>query len=133
LCLVVALRLDARERVADIPCMGRTSRTKGAAGEREAAAAWHAATGCAAHRSAQRVGRHGDADLQTAAPVHIECKRYASIAALRFLEQAERDAASGAVPVVLMRQDGDTEWVLMLRLRNLDALRNAIDAGKNTL
>jgi hypothetical protein len=71
--------------------------------------------------------------LQTAAPVHIECKRYASIAALRFLEQAERDAASGAVPVVLMRQDGDTEWVLMLRLRNLDALRNAIDAGKNTL
>lgn len=109
--------------------MGRTSRTKGAAGEREAAAAWNAATGCTAHRSAQRVGRHGDADLQTAAPVHIECKRYASIAAIRFLEQAERDAASGAVPVVLMRQDGDTEWVLMLRLSDLRALQTAIAVG----
>lgn len=109
--------------------MGRTSRTKGAAGEREAAAAWNAATGCAAHRSAQRVGRHGDADLQTAAPVHIECKRYASIAAIRFLEQAERDAASGAVPVVLMRQDQDTEWVIMLRLSDLRALQTAIAVG----
>jgi hypothetical protein len=102
------------------------SRTKGAVGEREAAAAWTAATGLPAHRTAQRTGRHGDADVATTAPVHLEIKRRARISAIEFLRQAERDAVAGAVPTVLCREDGDTEWVVMLRLADLTALRVAL-------
>jgi len=102
------------------------SRNKGATGEREAAAAWTTATGLAAHRTAQRTGRHGDADVATDAPVHLEIKRRARIAAIEFLRQAERDAVAGAVPVVLCREDGDTEWVAMVRLNDLGALRIAL-------
>lgn len=105
------------------------SRRKGAAGEREAAAAWTAATGLPAHRSAQRTGRHGDADVETAAPVHLETKRYARIRALGFLRQAARDARPDRAPVVLMREDGDTEWALLVRVRDVRRLAAAIAAA----
>jgi len=102
------------------------SRTKGAQGEREAAAAWTAATGLAAHRTAQRTGKHGDADVDTHAPVHLEIKRRARIAAVEFLRQAERDATAGRVPVVVCREDGDTEWVVMVRLDDVRAFVSAV-------
>ena len=95
------------------------SRNKGAAGEREAAHAFTLATGVAAMRSAQRTGAYGDADLATSANVHMEIKRRASIAALQFIRQAERDATPGAIPCAMIREDGDTEWVLMVRLKNV--------------
>lgn len=97
--------------------MGKASRDKGKRGEREAAASvshhWNAA---GARRSQQFCGRDGDADLTGVPGMHLEVKRYARIAAIDFLEQAEMDAASGNVPVVLMREDTSTEWVAMVRV-----------------
>lgn len=97
--------------------MGKHSRSKGKRGEREAAAQiahhWGAV---GARRSVQFCGRAGDADLTGVDGIHCECKRYARIAALDFLEQAEMEAQPGSVPVVLMREDCNTEWTVMLRV-----------------
>lgn len=106
------------------------SRTKGAVGERECAAAFEAATGIATHRSAQRTGKHGDADLSCAVPLHLECKRKARIAALRNLRQAEADAIDGRVPVAIMREDRDTEWAVMLRLRDVVQFAETVVAAR---
>jgi hypothetical protein len=111
--------------------MARKSRTKGAAGEREAAARFEQATGIPAHRAAQRCGKHGDADLAVPEPLHLETKRIARIAAVRYLEQAEREAREGRVPVVVMRQDRDTEWVVMLRLDNVARFAEIISEARN--
>ena len=96
--------------------MGRHSRQKGKAGEREAAAVlqlhWNATE---ARRAQQFCGAAGDADLLGLPGLHCEVKRYAAIGALKFLEQAERDSKPGCTPFVMMRQDGDTEWAIMLR------------------
>lgn len=63
-------------------------------------------------RSAQANGKYG-ADLLNALPGgHVEVKRYAKIGALRFLDQARRDA-KGEFPVVLMREDGATSWAVV--------------------
>lgn len=106
------------------------SRNKGAAGEREAAAAFTDATGIPAHRSAQRTGQHGDADVSTPSRLHLEVKRRARIAATAFLEQAEAEAPDGVVPVVVAREDGDTEWFVMVRLRDVQAFAREIVAGR---
>jgi hypothetical protein len=97
--------------------VGKHSRQKGKRGEREAAAQishyWGAV---GARRSVQFCGRAGDADLTGVDGLHCEVKRYARIAALDFLEQAEMDAAGGEVPIVLMREDCQTDWTVMLRV-----------------
>ncbi|MEM9165997.1 MAG: hypothetical protein AAGB48_03125 [Planctomycetota bacterium] len=54
--------------------------------------------------------------------LHVEAKGRKRIAALGFLRQAESDAKPGMVPVVVMRENGDTEPVLMLRLSELPGL-----------
>ncbi len=115
----------------DTDPMPKNSRAKGAQGEREAAAAFERATGFPAHRTAQRVGVHGDADIQTTVPIHLESKRVARIGAIRYLEQAERDAREDSVPAVLMRQDRDTEWVVMVRLRDIARFADIIHDGRN--
>ena len=111
--------------------MPKQSRTKGAQGEREAAAAFERATGIQAHRTAQRIGKHGDADIAAAVPMHLECKRIARIAAIRYLEQAEREARAGDVPFVLMRQDRDTEWVAMFRLADVVRVAEIISEARS--
>ena len=99
------------------------SRQKGKRGELEAAKAWEQATGLSVRRTAQVDGGLS-ADLTGVDGLHIEVKRRARIASLDFLLQAETDAADehqsqGGVPLVLMRQDNDRNWALMLRLDNL--------------
>ena len=123
---VFPLGLDGVHRRADTHGMATNSRNKGAVGEREAAAAFEAATGIPCFRSAQRVGKHGDADLNCGASIHLEAKRYARIAALEFLRQAEREAQTGRVPVAIMREDGDTEWAIVVRVRDVVQFANAI-------
>lgn len=110
------------------------SRDKGARAERELASAFEAVLGIPAYRTAQRTGKGGTADVAVSAPLHIECKRRARIAALAYLRQAERDATAGNCPIVAMREDGDTEWVVMVRLRDARAFGDAIrNAGAWTL
>jgi len=97
--------------------MGKASRDKGKRGEREAASTlaqhWNATD---ARRSVQFCGRSGDADLTGVPGFHCEVKRYARLASIDCLEQAEMDAAPGTIPIVLMRDDTNTEWVCMLRV-----------------
>lgn len=106
---------------------GRKSRRKGANGEREARDAvrqhWHAAD-CI--RARQANGAYSSDVLYAAPQTHVEVKRLARIAALKALRQAERDAAAGDVPVVLMREDGDKEWTCMCRVSDVIALAERI-------
>jgi hypothetical protein len=107
--------------------MGSHQRNKGKRGERECAAIisqhWNATE---ARRSVQFCGRAGDADLVGVPGVHLEVKRYAGIAACRFGEQAQRDATPGTVPVVLMREDGKTQWWAMLPVEDCPAFARAL-------
>jgi|APGre2960657404_1045060.scaffolds.fasta_scaffold222937_2 hypothetical protein len=100
------------------------SRTKGKRGELEAAHAFETATGIRSRRGRQYSGSPDSPDVVSDSRVHLEVKRLARISALRALRQAERDADSSSIPVVLMREDGDTRWVAMVRL---DRLREFMD------
>jgi hypothetical protein len=100
------------------------SKRKGKAGELDAARAVLQHLGLELRRTAQVDGKLS-ADLIGWEGVHVECKRRASIAALNHLRQAESDA-KGEVPIVLMREDGDTEWVVMLRLSDLPELARRV-------
>ncbi len=110
--------------------MGRASREKGKRGEREFARLLNE-MGIDARRSQQFSGAAGDADLVTSMPgVHWEVKRYARVAAIRFLEQAERDSKKD-LAVVALREDRGS-WVVMVRAENLEALARQIVAGLPT-
>lgn len=97
--------------------MSKSQRTKGAAGERE----W-----CEYLRShgfeAQRLlgqARDGGGDVPCP-PVLYEVKRYGHIAVRKFLDQAIESVLhykGGAcdLPVVAMREDGRTDWMILLR------------------
>ena len=110
--------------------MGRMSREKGKRGEREFAKILEG-IGFDARRSQQFSGAAGDADLVTSLPgVHWEIKRYAKVAAVRFLEQAERDSKED-LAVVALREDRGS-WVIMLRADNLEDLARRIVASLPT-
>ena len=97
--------------------MGSHSRTKGKVGERECAAELAKHWNCTeARRSVQYCGDAGDADLKNTGNIHCEVKRYCRIAVTDFLEQAEMDAAPGQTPVVVFRQDGENNWICMMRV-----------------
>lgn len=97
--------------------MGAHSRSKGKSGERECASALATHWGCReARRAVQYCGDAGDADLKGTGQLHVECKRYCRIAVTDWLEQAEMDAAPGQLPVVVFRQDGEQNWICMMRV-----------------
>ena len=110
--------------------MGRASREKGKRGEREFAA-FLRDLGIEARRTQQFSGTEGTADVSSSLDgVHLEVKRYAGIAAFRFLEQAERDSDPDDLPVVAMREDRG-EWAIMLRAKHLPemAMKTAAALG----
>ena len=108
--------------------MGKSSREKGKRGEREFAA-FLSDLGIEARRTQQFSGKEGTADVSSSLEgVHIEVKRYAGIAALRFLEQAEKDADPASIPIVAMREDRG-EWVMMFRAKHLKQMAERTVAG----
>lgn len=108
--------------------MGRQSREKGKRGEREVAQALRD-LGFDARRTQQYAGSDGTADIRSSITgTHWEVKRYARIASLRFLEQAQRDAHPGDVPVVACREDGGP-WVIQVQLQDLPDLARKIVAA----
>jgi len=111
------------------------ARRKGANGEREAAAAWLQATGLLSHRGCQHRGGPDSPDIVTVpGQVHVEVKRRRRIAAMDYLRQAEHDAPGGAIPVTLYREDGDTRWVLAVRLdRLVDLAEELVRARAETV
>ena len=108
--------------------MGLASREKGKRGEREVAQALRD-LGFDARRTQQYAGADGTADIRSSiSGTHWEVKRYAKIAALRFLDQARRDAPPGDVAVVACREDGGP-WVIQVELANLPTLARKIVAA----
>lgn len=97
--------------------MGKLSRNKGKRGEREAVHQarehWFAPD---ARRTAQVDGGL-TADLHAALPeAHVEVKWRARIGVLRFFEQVDEDRQPHEYGVVLLREDGNKEWFVLLRI-----------------
>ena len=99
------------------------SRAKGKRGELEARDAvrehW-VAPDCI--RAAQGAGAYAADLLHAGHEIHVEIKCVAKIGTEKFILQAERDAAEGELPVVVMRQNRG-EWCVMFRLK--DSIRFA--------
>ena len=108
--------------------MGRSSREKGKRGEREFVHALRD-LGIDARRTQQFSGKAGDADVDSSLEgIHWEVKRRTSIAATRFLEQADADRKRSQSPVVAMREDRGP-WMILLKLDDLETLaRTLVDA-----
>ena len=96
------------------------SRQKGKRGEREAVQQLKEHWDVTDPRRTAQVDGGLSADIllcEDSIPgLHLEVKYHSSIGALRFMEQAERDCRDGEVPVVLMRENGSTRWVVMIPL-----------------
>lgn len=92
------------------------SKSKGKRGELELAELLRHAGHANARRSAQYCGNTGDApDITGVDGLHIECKRAEQVRDEVFLQQAERDARKGEIPVVMYRRNHE-EWKVNLRL-----------------
>lgn len=86
---------------------GRGSRTKGQAGEREAAA-FLAEQGFPEARRGLGQARGGGkevADCINIGPLHVEVKRVEKLNVVDAVKQAERDAGEGKKPIVLHRRN----------------------------
>ena len=87
--------------------------------------------GIEARRSQQFSGQGETADLLTDVDgLHVEVKRYARIAATKFMQQAKEDAGNG-LPIVIMREDRG-EWLIMLQAEKLRDLVRLIGDGPKT-
>lgn len=90
------------------------SKQKGAVGERELAQLLRNQGWMDARRGVQYSGLKGDADVVGIDGIHIECKRVQQVSDERWLEQAERDARIGEIPVVIYRRNHE-QWKVLLR------------------
>ena len=98
---------------------GRSSKRKGAAGEREAAKEFQDKfPGLEAHRGRQYHGGPGTPDVMLSIDnVHLEVKRTETFNLYKALNQAREDA-DGKVPVVLHRRSRE-KWVVCVELDRL--------------
>lgn len=101
------------------------SKAKGASGERELAKLLRS-YGYEARRGVQYSGLQGDADVVGVNGIHIECKRCERVNDEAFLQQAERDARKGNVPVVMYRRNNE-KWKACLRLDLFMAIWSELD------
>lgn len=84
--------------------MGKMSRNKGKAGEREVAS-FLRDYGYDARRGQQYAGIHGDADVIGLPGIHIEVKRTERLDLYGALDQSRRDAKEGELPTVWHRKN----------------------------
>jgi Holliday junction resolvase len=95
--------------------MAKISRDRGAAFEREVANLFKD-WGHMAFRTAQHMGKTGQAPDVKAKYLHIECKRRRNIAVYEWYEQARADALAegkGNLPTVIFRGDKKPPMVMM--------------------
>lgn len=92
------------------------SRSKGARGEREAATLFRE-YGYDVHRTAQRTGVTGTADIEGAPGIHVEVKRRESLNVYDAMAQAVRDHKGNTLPVVMWRKN-DCEWLMTMRFED---------------
>jgi len=91
---------------------GRNARNKGAQFERDICALIHDEFGIVVKRRLD--GPRGQVEDIQLGPFSIESKHHAGIAALKFLDQAIRNAEVGKMPIVVMRENGRTSPAVML-------------------
>jgi Holliday junction resolvase len=94
--------------------LGKRSRDKGAAGERELAAFLKPWFPDAKRGVGQSQSGDNQADIVGTAPLFVECKRRKRIAVIDHLKQCESAASGRGLPVVFMREDRG-EWVAMVK------------------
>ena len=106
---------------------GARSRSKGARGEREAAALFRE-HGFDAHRGRQFQGSPDSPDLKTELDelIHVEVKRVEKLNLYDAIEQAKRDAGAEKVPVVLHRRSHRPWVVVMLAEDWFDLVKESI-------
>ena len=92
------------------------SKAKGKRGELELVEELRNCGYANARRSSQYCGNTGDApDITGVDGLHIECKRREQIQDEAFIQQAEREAKKGDIPVVMYRRSRE-KWKVCLRL-----------------
>lgn len=96
--------------------MSINSRSKGRRGEAEAAGKFRD-FGYDVHRTAQRTGMTGTADIEGAPGLHIEVKRREALNLYDAMAQAVRDHKDGTKPVVMWRKN-DCEWLMTMRFED---------------
>lgn len=100
---------------------GRSSRVKGAAGERELAKEFSRLFNVEAKRGCQHAGGVESPDIVTdIAGLHVECKRTESLSLYSAMEQSIRDAGND-IPVVCHRRNNKS-WLFVARLDDLPEL-----------
>lgn len=113
--------------------MNINSKKKGAEGERELARLLRQQGWTNARRGVQYSGLNGDADVVGITGIHIECKRCQQVSDERWLEQAERDARLGEIPVVIYRRNNE-KWKVLLRQDLANLIWQTLTAEqKNTI
>lgn len=96
--------------------MAVNSKAKGKKGELELVEELRQCGYANARRSAQYCGNTGDApDILGVDGLHIEVKRREQIQDEVFIQQAEKEAKKGIVPVVMYRRSRE-KWKVCLRL-----------------
>jgi hypothetical protein len=97
--------------------MGKSQRTKGAAGEREVCRILNEVLGVDAHRNLSQT-RDGGTDIAVG-QFRIECKRRARIGCIYdWMAQSEAACTEPSqIPVVMARADGQG-WIAMVRLND---------------
>lgn len=90
------------------------SREKGAQAERELSNILKT-YGYDTHRGQQYSGINGDADVIGVPGIHIECKRVEAFRDEVSLQQAERDARKGEIPIVHYRRSRE-KWKVCMRM-----------------
>ena len=107
------------------------SRQKGKRGElqaRNAARVHWFAKDCI--RAAQACGAWA-ADLLYALPgFHVEVKSYKKVAALNWYRQAQSDRNEDELPIVLMTENGDSNWYIILDIKHTQEFINAVQQNK---
>jgi hypothetical protein len=113
--------------------MGRMSKVKGAAGEREAAAKLNEVLGTQFHRGRQYHGGPESPDLTGDIPgLHVEVKRTERLRIWEAVEQARRDASVSQVPVVMHRANRKP-WVVIVEADLLIRLLDVVDEARAKL
>lgn len=92
------------------------SRAKGASGERELARKLRG-YGYDCRRGQQFSGANGDADVVGLPGIHIECKRVERLNLESAMEQSQRDARDGEIPVVMHRKSR-SPWLVTMTLED---------------
>lgn len=110
--------------------MGKSQRTKGAAGERELARFISETIGVKAARSARNGVDAAEDIAHGITGLHIECKRVEALNVPAALAKAAQDAG-GKIPTLWHRRNRG-EWLLTIRAADLLILADLIQAHKES-